>query len=728
MEALPGDDNKPQTENASDFSRGGHEPGSGNRRISRDSFLPVAGTELATNIGDTFLNALSDEERSQVLAGQASQAQINSEVDPQLNVENANMAPDEPANNVTRSQATENEPEPVAEQENTATAAAEQNQDNNSDRGAEATRSREIEPLAERIGPIPEGVDPEFWIAVPADIQQELLNDARANERNNRSGDQSRNTNSRATAVEVDDRFMLTLPDAREEVLVTSEDGRLGSHPLHFPVNTQTRRQSRRRFFVEDPAVALGMNDPTLGHFRRERHGRDSQGRSRHERHLEPRSREHYSRNNPLSLLLLKEPLTPGSAKSGKSKGALALRDGSECLIDKECVRAALKLLCIGRPLSNKLYLKLLHNLSQYRDFRDELIVRLLSLICSVHSSETSLPKEETKAFIDIARSDSSFHRLYGASWSASRHAVSNQEYSGVPALVTKRALEVLINLSKQDASFARSMMRPTNLWLTNCLRDPLYSAKGKAKENDRAETGLAPLRVIFVLLTEDAIRKNSVYIEQALHLIESILKLAVSLKSFAEKEFQKKQNRIRLIDDDDLLPFLGKGDISQLCDLLSQNGYSELVYTRLCSVMKLLAKCNESHRFQMLTEIKEKARDCEVLVQSELQTLDTSQSLKKAVSEKIVPSSSVALLRIVNCFRDLARKKQSSQDKQEDPTKLRMSADEDKEEQAEDAEKVRIERLICRGIRHIMKWTLFDISVCRGCHEAELCCCTCFS
>ncbi|KAK8924004.1 E3 ubiquitin-protein ligase UPL1 [Platanthera zijinensis] len=387
-----------------------------------------------------------------------------------------------------------------------------------------------------------ESIDPTFLEALPEELRAEVLS-SRQNQAAQPSGEQSQSEG------DIDPEFLAALPpDIREEVLAQQRVQRqTQSHELEGqPVEMDAvsiiatfPSEIREEVLLTSPDTLLATLTPALvaeANMLRERfahryHSSALLGMQSRSRRGEPSRR-----GDLIGSSADRNVVDSASRRSTVSK--LVDAAGTP-LVDKNALKALVRLLRVVQPLYKGQFQRLLLNLSAHQDTRTLLVQILMDmLMLDLRGSNN----------ITINDIDPPF-RLFGCQ---SYIMYSRPQFSdGVPPLVSRRLLETLTFLARNHQYVAKLLL---HYEVSNCgvsEVDTSNQGRGKAvimeedKPKDMIGKGDFSIVVLLKLLNQPLYMRSVAHLEQLLNLLEVIMIHAESDASLPKQSVEPSEQPV---------------------------------------------------------------------------------------------------------------------------------------------------------------------------------------
>jgi len=417
-------------------------------------------------------------------------------------------------------------------------------------------------------------LDPEFLAALPPDIQAELIQQQaaaaraaaamRARESAIAAGESRGRLEGaegvaggegRPAVVEMDSASIIATfpPELREEVLLTSDEALLAALPPELAAEAQLLRERMMQQYTMSDAFP-GRNGrgrlTSLGPERANGIGASIRGNRAAEASARAQAQTGARGGGRLVARGLAGPSGSGMGVSGIAAGRGRQRDmEGGPLLEEDTLVYLVRLVRLTQPLAKGLLQRLLLNLCSHSTTRTTLL-RLLLVI--LH------PQQDLNAHPQFQLFGSQAHIIYSRG-------------SGVPPLVSRRVLEVVTYLARHHprvAPLLASLPVPSTVAADSALSlspapAPDRKGKGKMQETDATSEIRTPssdrnsvevsghhaaedtaLQLLLQLLTVPRFAHSSGHLEQALALIELVLRAVIASTERAHKETLDKEKR----------------------------------------------------------------------------------------------------------------------------------------------------------------------------------------
>ncbi|KAK2383806.1 E3 ubiquitin-protein ligase UPL1 [Trifolium repens] len=449
--------------------------------------------------------------------------------------------------------------------------------------------------------PSGEDIDPEFLAALPPDIQAEVL----AQQRAQRVAQQAE-----GHPVDMDNASIIaTFPaDLREEVLLTSSEAVLSALPSPLLAEAQILR------------------DRAMSHYQ----ARSLFGSS------------HRLNNRRNGLGFVRRPVMDRGVgvtidrRSALTDTLKVKEIEGEPLLNANALKSLIRLLRLAQPLGKGLLQRLLLNLCAHSLTRATLIYLLLDMI---------KPEVEGSVIRPVSLNS---QRLYGCH--SNTVYGRSQLVDGLPPLVFRRILEILIYLATNHSAIAK-MLFHFDQSIIDSSNSSMTPMNGKGKEKvieggpssipSGTHVGSVPLVFFLKLLNQPLFLRSTAHLEQVMGLIQVIVDTAASKlesQSQSEKAIADTQNLSvdeaekdpplveldsnqqekhadtkpchsngkKNVDMYNVFLQLPQSDLRNVCSLLGREGLSDKMYMLAGEVLKKLAFIVPSHRKFFILELSE--------------------------------------------------------------------------------------------------------------------------
>ncbi|XP_065003917.1 E3 ubiquitin-protein ligase UPL1 isoform X2 [Musa acuminata AAA Group] len=527
--------------------------------------------------------------------------------------------------------------------------------------------------LAATYAPPPtEEIDPEFLAALPPDIQAEVL--AQQQVQRNAQFQQAE-----GQPVEMDNASIIATfpPELREEVLLTSPEAVLSRLPPALIAEAQMLRDRRNNSRYHYRSTLFGGSHRLDG------------------RRLAANRQTVMDRGVGVTIGRRVLSPNPNTSKVKEVEGTP--------LLDADAMKALIRLLRLAQPISKGLLQRLLLNLCAHTVTRNILVSHLVDMI----RLEADGPGQS------IA---STSQRLYGCRWDVvyGRPHHSN----GLPPFVTRRLLEILTYLAKNNLSVASVLFYfdPSSA-VESTLVEYSENKREKGKEKtvvtntllDTMETsakGFSPLILLLKLLDRPLFLRSNVHLEQVMCLLQVVVNNAVSEidcePHFGQAPGCSEREAAALTSSDskhdnltseqnpglemnpkpsaeasslslkssvnrhDIFLQLPKSDMRNLCHILAHEGLSDKVYSLTAELVKKIALVAIPHRNFFAVELADLANLLSSSAITELLILRNSKVLglgtgSMAGAPVLRVLQALSVLASVDCNKDVNADEQQS-------------------------------------------------------------------
>ncbi|KAH7660208.1 E3 ubiquitin-protein ligase HUWE1 protein [Dioscorea alata] len=494
----------------------------------------------------------------------------------------------------------------------------------------QASRRTQPPQLSTYAPPAAEEIDPEFLAALPPDIQAEVLAQQRAQR-------MMQSQQAEGQPVEMDSASIIATfpPELREEVLLTSSEAVLSALPSALLAEAQMLRDRAASHYH---ARSLFGGSHRLGG---RRLAVDRQ--TVMDRGVGVMGRRAFS-------------AIPSSLKVKEIEGTP--------LLDRNALKALIRLLRVAQPLGKGLLQRLLFNLCSHSVTRAILAGLLIDMIRPEADGACGSATELTL-------------RLYGCQWNVvyGRPQSSN----GLPPLVSRRVLDILTYLASHhssvadilfyfDSSLASEPSLVTHLESKEKGKEVILDAMDSSTALDTPHKGDIPLIIFLKLLKRPLFLRSNSHLEKVMSLLQVVVNHAVSKVDSQPETGQASGSAEVLPENDapsdthkdpstlesnqpldidgkpiadvpslgvketikpyDILSQLPETDLRNLCGILAHEGLSDKVYSLAAEVVKKLAFVASSHRKFFASELACLTHSLSSSAVNELVTLRNTQML----------------------------------------------------------------------------------------------------
>nr|DAD40895.1 TPA_asm: hypothetical protein HUJ06_015218 [Nelumbo nucifera] len=489
-------------------------------------------------------------------------------------------------------------------------------------------------------------IDPEFLAALPPDIRAEVLAQQQA-QRLHQSQELE------GQPVEMDAvSIIATFPsDLREEVLLTSSDAILANLT---PALVAEANMLRERFAHRYHSRNL------FGMYSRNRRGESSR------------------RGEGIGSTLDRAGMSIASRRS--LGGKLLEADGAP-LVDKEALKAMIRLLRVVQPLYKGQLQRLLLNLCAHAETRTNLVQLLMDM----------LMLDTRKPISHLNGAPEPSYRLYACQ---NYVMYSRPQFlDGVPPLVSRRILETLTYLARHHPSVAKLLLQ---LEITHPSTQKFESSdqgRGKAvmiieEVGKKAQQkGDYSIVLLLSLLNQPLYLRSIAHLEQLLNLLEVVIDNAENTSSLSSKselsparqqsgpqaaipdseaggsssgdvKFSKADEHSKPaisslhneFDVQTALLSLPQAELRLLCSLLAREGLSDNAYVLVAEVLKKLVAITPTHCHLFITELADSIQN---LTRSAMDELHTFGEAEKALLSTN-STDGTAILRVLQALSSL--------------------------------------------------------------------------
>ncbi|KAG8048577.1 hypothetical protein GUJ93_ZPchr0009g267 [Zizania palustris] len=551
-----------------------------------------------------------------------------------------------------------------------------QNQNQETDQNANAG-----DPEPNRATDI-DSIDPTFLEALPEDLRAEVLS-SRQNQVGQTSNGQSQNDG------DIDPEFLAALPpDIREEVLVQQRAQRLQQsqelegQPVEMDavsIIATFPSEIREEVLLTSPDTLLATLTPALvaeANMLRERFAHRYHSGSLFG--MNSRRRGESSRRGEI----IGSGLDRNAGDSSRQPTTKPIETEGVPLVDKDALKALIRLLRVVQPLYKGQLQRLLLNLCAHRESRKSLVQILVEmLMLDLHDS--------SKKSIDTTESP---FRLYGchANITYSRP----QSSDGVPPLVSRRVLETLTYLARNHPNVAKLLLFLEFPCPPTCHAETPDQRRGKAllAEGDSEQSAYV-LVLLLTLLNQPLYMRSVAHLEQLLNLLEVVMlnaeneitqaKLDASSEkpSGPENAMQDAQEDANIVgssgsksnaEDSSKTPTvdsecnlqrvlhsLPQSELRLLCSLLAHDGLSDNAYLLVAEVLKKIVALAPFFCCHFINELAHSMQNLTLCAMKELQLYEDSEKALLSTSS----ANGTAVLRVVQALSSLVTTLQEKKD-----------------------------------------------------------------
>ncbi|KAJ3019634.1 hypothetical protein HKX48_001941 [Thoreauomyces humboldtii] len=391
------------------------------------------------------------------------------------------------------------------------------------------------------------GIDVTFLEALPADLQQDVIDEHLRNQRRSRR--------TAEVPPDISAEFLDALPDdLRDEVLAQQrrevERQARARAAAETPASSAARREPEL-----DPASFLATLDPAL------RQSVLSEQDDGFLASLPPalaaEANAFRGVRNRSRLMAFQGGRATGSGAGPGGAAAIlanlenipknAVRREAVHLLDKAALITLVRMLFLPEPVGLVLLHRTLVNLCENSKTRTELVSLLLSILADGSSDLAAVDKSFSQLSLKgKGKYAASTPRKAGTNTPAgtpSQHgttvAMVSAGSENVPNLVAQRCLEALSQMIVFNEAVARLFLMETDLFSTTFTRTP---KKGKGKDKEKAADYKYPVNVLLSLLQRPAFLNSTVLMERLMHILSMILRLLSMMNLNRAKELVVKQ------------------------------------------------------------------------------------------------------------------------------------------------------------------------------------------
>ncbi|XP_071715402.1 E3 ubiquitin-protein ligase UPL1-like [Rutidosis leptorrhynchoides] len=475
-------------------------------------------------------------------------------------------------------------------------------------------------------------IDPEFLAALPPDIRAEVLAQQQAQGAH-------RAQELEGQPVEMDTvSIIATFPtELREEVLLTSSDAVLANLT---PALVAEANMLRERF-------ARRYNRNLFGMFPRSRRGESSR------------------RGEGIGSSI-------GGIVTRRSSGSKPVETDGVPLVDKEDLKAMVRLLRIVQPLYKPHLQRLLLNLCAHFETRSSVVKILMDLLMlDTRKPEATLSTSEPSYRLYACQS----HVMYSRP----------QCFDGVPPLVSRRVLETLTYLARNHTFVAKLLLQ---FRFSPVESESLNQSRGKAimviqdNETGKQQEDLLAITMLLSLLNQPLYLRSIAHLEQLLNLLDVIIDNAeskqtpdergVSVTEESPAEMSASDANVGSTDGSDtklvkadnaskpsssgandecdsrtILLNLPQTELRLLCSLLARESLSDNAYALVAEVLKKLVTIAPRHCHLFITELAGAMKN---LTTSAMDELHRFSEIDKALITTTA-SDGAAILRVIQAL-----------------------------------------------------------------------------
>ncbi|KAL5206475.1 hypothetical protein ABZP36_034684 [Zizania latifolia] len=527
-----------------------------------------------------------------------------------------------------------------------------------------------------------DSIDPTFLEALPEDLRAEVLS-SRQNQVGQTSNEQSQNDG------DIDPEFLAALPpDIREEVLAQQRAQRLQQsqelegQPVEMDavsIIATFPSEIREEVLLTSPDTLLATLTPALvaeANMLRERFAHRYHSGSLFG--MNSRRRGESSRRGEI----IGSGLDRNAGDSSRQPTTKPIETEGAPLVDKDALKALIRLLRVVQPLYKGQLQRLLLNLCAHRESRKSLVQILVDmLMLDLHGS--------SKKSIDTTESP---FRLYGchANITYSRP----QSSDGVPPLVSRRVLETLTYLARNHPNVAKLLLFLEFPCPPTCHAETPDQRRGKAvlAEGDSEQSAYA-LVLLLTLLNQPLYMRSVAHLEQLLNLLEVVMlnaeneitqaKLDASSEkpsglenamqdaqedaniagSSGSKSNAEDSSKTPTVDSEcnlqRVLHSLPQAELRLLCSLLAHDGLSDNAYLLVAEVLKKIVALAPFFCCHFINELAHSMQNLTLCAMKELQLYEDSEKALLSTSS----ANGTAILRVVQALSSLVTTLQEKKD-----------------------------------------------------------------
>ncbi|KAL5225432.1 hypothetical protein ABZP36_012071 [Zizania latifolia] len=528
-----------------------------------------------------------------------------------------------------------------------------------------------------------DSIDPTFLEALPEDLRAEVLS-SRQNQVTQTSNEQPQNDG------DIDPEFLAALPpDIREEVLAQQRAQRLQQsqelegQPVEMDavsIIATFPSEIREEVLLTSPDTLLATLTPALvaeANMLRERFAHRYHSGSLFGMNSRSRRGESSRRGE-----IIGSSLDRNAGDSSRQPTSKPIETEGAPLVDKDALKALVRLLRVVQPLYKGQLQRLLLNLCAHRESRKSLVQILVDmLILDLHGS--------SKKSIDTTEPP---FRLYGchANITYSRP----QSSDGVPPLVSRRVLETLTYLARNHTNVAKLLLLLEFPCPPTCHAETPDQRRGKAvlAEGD-SEQNAYSLVLLLTLLNQPLYMRSVAHLEQLLNLLEVVMlnaeneitqaKLEVSSEkpsgpenamqdaqedanisgSSRSKSNAEDSSKTPTVDSERnlqrVLHSLPQAELRLLCSLLAHDGLSDNAYLLVAEVLKKIVALAPFFCCHFINELAHSMQNLMLCAMKELHLYEDSEKAFLSTSS----ANGTAILRVVQALSSLVTTLQEKKD-----------------------------------------------------------------
>ncbi|KAI3685801.1 hypothetical protein L6452_35059 [Arctium lappa] len=485
-------------------------------------------------------------------------------------------------------------------------------------------------------------IDPEFLAALPPDIRAEVLAQQHAQ-------GVHRSQELEGQPVEMDTvSIIATFPsELREEVLLTSSDAVLANLT---PALVAEANMLRERF-------ARRYNRTLFGMFPRSRRGESSR------------------RGEGVGSSMDRT----GGISTRRSSGSKPVETDGAPLVDREDLKAMIRLLRVVQPLYKPQLQRLLLNLCAHVETRSAVVKILMDLLMlDIRKPGNNLNASEPSYRLYACQS----HVMYSRP----------QCFDGVPPLVSRRVLETLTYLARNHSFVAKLLLQfrfPPTAVQESQSHD---QSRGKAvmvaqdNETEKQQEDFLAITMLLSLLNQPLYLRSIAHLEQLLNLLDVIIDNAESkqapvehgvsvteespgqmstldanaggsgsgsnTKSSKADYTSKPSSSVANteLDSHAILLNLPQAELRLLCSLLARECLSDNAYALVAEVLKKLVTIAPRHSHLFITELAGAMKNLTTAAMDELRRFG---EIEKALITTTA-SDGAAILRVIQALSSL--------------------------------------------------------------------------
>lgn len=528
-----------------------------------------------------------------------------------------------------------------------------------------------------------DSIDPTFLEALPEDLRAEVLS-SRQNQVTQTSNEQPQNDG------DIDPEFLAALPpDIREEVLAQQRAQRLQQsqelegQPVEMDavsIIATFPSEIREEVLLTSPDTLLATLTPALvaeANMLRERFAHRYHSGSLFGMNSRGRRGESSRRGD-----IIGSGLDRNAGDSSRQPTSKPIETEGSPLVDKDALKALIRLLRVVQPLYKGQLQRLLLNLCAHRESRKSLVQILVDMLMLdlQGSSKKSIDATEPP------------FRLYGchANITYSRP----QSTDGVPPLVSRRVLETLTYLARNHPNVAKLLLFLEFPCPPTCHAETPDQRRGKAvlMEGDSEQNAYA-LVLLLTLLNQPLYMRSVAHLEQLLNLLEVVMLNAeneitqAKLEAASEKpsgpenatqDAQEGANaagssgsKSNAEDSSELPPVDGESSLQKvlqslpqaelrlLCSLLAHDGLSDNAYLLVAEVLKKIVALAPFFCCHFINELAHSMQNLTLCAMKELHLYEDSEKALLSTSS----ANGTAILRVVQALSSLVTTLQEKKD-----------------------------------------------------------------